>query len=332
MRAAAVRRPPRRTGAVLARDTFSAAARSASAAAASSRRAPPRRGTLARPRSGASSSRRARPRSARGARRSAGSRGRGPPQPTRARSLRRNGAGRRSARPLSIHSARRCHSLSNASCATSTVAAPDAGSRSTASSRFETNASTALCIVTRSMSSDASSSACTTRRVAVPAPTRTSRRNNCRAASCRSGSSRVNVSSARLATARRSPPSASYRARVSSSPSRRSNSSVSAYWNSGSAFGWRLTSPTNSASRPGSNDTPTRSAGFAAAASSSRGPSGSSVHDVFGQEPAEDRVGQRTVEEVGAEHGEHPQAVSGFLGGGHEARRGTGCGSRRRRA
>ena len=42
------------------------------------------------------------------------------------------------------------------------------------------------------------------------------------------------------------------------------------------------------------------------------------VHDVLGHEPAEDRIGQRAIEEVGAQHDEHPQAVAWFLGRGHE--------------
>ena len=70
-----------------------------------------------------------------------------------------------------------------------------------------------------------------------------------------------------------------YAARVIVSPSRWSNSSVSAYCSNGSPAGCATKSATSAAARPGSSVAPTRAAGADITCSSSAGPSGASEND-----------------------------------------------------
>ena len=75
------------------------------------------------------------------------------------------------------------------------------------------------------------------------------------------------------------------------------------------------TSATISATRPGSNATPTRSAGSAIARSSSSGASGVTDLGAAREQLAEAAVLERPVVEVGPQRGDDPDAAAGRDGG-----------------
>ncbi len=180
---------------------------------------------------------------------------------------------RMSSRAASIQSRRSSHSTISASCAISTVGAPVRGSPSNDNSREAPNRSMHSAAPSPSTSTSARAAG---RRVATPcSPTATSWRKSCFAATRpRLRQARVHLGWPRASSAPATPPMAPYAERVKVVPSRRSNSSVRAYWRSGSAPGWSRTSTTISTSRPGSSETPTPAAGAAIARSISSGASG----------------------------------------------------------
>ncbi len=208
----------------------------------------------------------------------------------------------RSARCSSIQPASRSQAVSSASWATSTVAPPVTGSRSKETSRpwsNETRTSDSR-IGSRPM---AMSSPTGTRRTAVrpPSPACTSRRRTCRATARRSSSRPARIASARRARAARRPPSSRYASSVSIGPDRRSNSSASVCWSSGSAPGRSTVAATSSASSPGSTSVAAARAGRTTASSISVAVIGTTFTTPGQEDRGEAGVQERSVVGVRAE-------------------------------
>ena len=91
-------------------------------------------------------------------------------------------------------------------------------------------------------------------------------------------------------------------------PSRRSNSSVSAYSRSGSAPGSSATSASIAATRPGSRETSARSAGFVITCSSCSAESGTN-DSARSEEVREPAIAEGPIVEVRPQRHDHPQAA-----------------------
>ena len=160
-----------------------------------------------------------------------------------------------------------------------------------------------------------SSPRATRRRVSCrPSPSVTSRRKTCPIARRPSASEAVYEAVRAGRRGRPSiPPISRYAASVSRSPSRRSNSSVSANCSSGSAPGWCATSAIISATRPGSRQHATAVRPVRGSpAPARRRCSGGTVSVRVRQQLAEPRVDERPVVEVRPERHDHPEPAVGI--------------------